>query len=212
MARRKKQTFTYQARSGIKWLSIAMILGILAIGSVLVVGTVSWIQETRQTPEQRSHQQFIEELVPASQSAYEQYGVLPSITLSQAILESNWGESTLSSQYYNLFGIKAGEQEPNVYLETAEYVNETWITIMGRFRVYENWAESVEAHAQLLAYGVDWNPQLYYPVLQAANYQEAARALQTAGYATDPDYANKVIQVIETYRLDAYDHQQREQQ
>lgn len=169
------------------------------------MGTVSWIQETRQQPKNVSHEEFIQQLLPAARQAYETYGVLPSITLSQAILESNWGESLLSSQYNNLFGVKAGEQEPGVYLETSEYVNEEWITIMGRFRVYDSWNESVDAHARLFAFGVDWNPQLYQPVLQANNYVEAARALQTAGYATDPNYATKVIEVIETHNLAQYD-------
>lgn len=169
------------------------------------MGTLSWIQEATQSTEEQRQQAFIQRLVPAAQASYTQYRVLPSISLAQAILESNWGESSLASQYYNLYGVKAGEQEPNVYLETAEFVNETWITIMGRFRVYESWEQSVEAHARLLFYGVDWNPQLYHPVLEARNYQEAARALQTAGYATDPGYANKLIQVIETYHLGQYD-------
>jgi flagellum-specific peptidoglycan hydrolase FlgJ len=60
-------------------------------------------------------------------------------------------------------------------------------------------------HTQLFVQGVDWNPALYERVLTAANYQEAAQALQDAGYATDPTYAQKIIHVIETYQLDKYD-------
>ena len=101
--------------------------------------------------------EFLKVLIPAAQQAYKDYGVLPSVSLAQAILESNWGESLLASKYYNLYGVKGSAAEPNVVLETAEFVNNTWITINGRFRVYESWAESVEAHAQLLAYGVDWD-------------------------------------------------------
>lgn len=169
------------------------------------MGTFSWIQEVTHSIGNQKQRDFINRLAPTAQAAYKQYRVLPSVSLAQAILESNWGESMLADQYFNLYGVKAGEQEPNVYLETAEFVNETWITINGRFRVYDNWDQSVEEHARLLFYGVNWNPQLYHAVLEASNYQQAARALQEAGYATDPDYANKLIHMIETYHLDQYD-------
>ena len=53
--------------------------------------------------------------------------------------------------------------------------------------------------------GTAYNEQNYQAVIDATNYQEAARALQKAGYATDPDYAAKLINVIKTYQLDRYD-------
>lgn len=63
----------------------------------------------------------------------------------------------------------------------------------------------MDDHTLLFVNGTDWNSDLYKNVLSATNYQEAATALQTAGYATDPDYAQKVINVIETYQLNQYD-------
>lgn len=53
--------------------------------------------------------------------------------------------------------------------------------------------------------GTDTNQQNYDRVVKASNYQEAARALQNSGYATDPDYAQKLISVIKTYKLYNYD-------
>lgn len=131
--------------------------------------------------------------------------MLPSIILGQAILESNWGKSTLASKYNNLFGIKAYGDQKKVSLETKEFVNEEWITIQGDFKVYDSWEQSMDDHTQLFVQGVDWNPALYEKVITAINYQEAAQALQEAGYATDPGYAQKIIQVIETYQLNQYD-------
>ena len=189
---------------GFKRLTLGVVLVLIAICSVIIMGTLQF-QETRQDPTAIAHQQFIQNLVPSSQKAYQLYQVLPSISLAQAILESDWGESGLSQNYYNLYGVKAGAAEPSVQLETSEYVDGKWITIMAPFRVYNSWAESVEAHAKLLTYGVDWNPKLYEPVLKAKNYKEAAHALQKAGYATDPTYAQKIIHVIETYHLAQYD-------
>lgn len=92
-----------------------------------------------------------------------------------------------------------------VNLETKEYVNEVWITIQGDFRVYDNWEESMRDHTKLFVDGVDWDPNLYEKVLLAKNYKEAAQALQDAGYATDPTYADKIIHVIEEYNLNKYD-------
>ncbi len=53
--------------------------------------------------------------------------------------------------------------------------------------------------------GTDTNQQNYDRVVHATNYQEAARGLQEAGYATDPDYAQKLISVIKAYKLYNYD-------
>ena len=90
-------------------------------------------------------------------------------------------------------------------IKTKEFVNEEWITIQGDFKVYDSWEQSMDDHTQLFVQGVDWNPALYEKVITATNYQEAAQALQDAGYATDPGYAQKIIQVIETYQLNQYD-------
>ena len=207
VGRRKSIKWKSHMKWGFKRLTLGVVLVFIAVCSVIIMGTLQF-QETRKDPTEIAHQQFIQNLVPSSQKAYQLYQVLPSISLAQAILESDWGESGLSQNYYNLYGVKAGVAEPSVQLETSEYIDGKWITIMAPFRVYNSWAESVEAHAKLLTYGVDWNPKLYEPVLKAKNYKEAAHALQKAGYATDPTYAQKIIQVIETYHLAQYDQLQ----
>lgn len=207
VGRRKSIKWKSHMKLGFKRLTLGVALVLIAICSVIIMGTLQF-QETRQDPTAIAHQQFIQSLVPSSQKAYQLYKVLPSISLAQAILESDWGESGLSQNYYNLYGVKAGAAEPSVQLETSEYVDGKWITIMAPFRVYNSWAESVEAHAKLLTYGVDWNPKLYEPVLKAKNYKEAAHALQKAGYATDPTYEQKIIHVIETHHLAQYDQLQ----
>ena len=204
VGRRKSIKWKSHMKWGFKRLTLGVVLVLIAICSVIIMGTLQF-QETRKDPTEIAHQQFIQNLVPSSQKAYQLYQVLPSISLAQAILESDWGESGLSQNYYNLYGVKAGAAEPSVQLETSEYIDGKWITIMAPFRVYNSWAESVEAHAKLLTYGVDWNPKLYEPVLKAKNYKEAAHALQKAGYATDPTYTQKIIHVIETYHLAQYD-------
>ena len=201
-----KKKWKKQKRKNIRWQAVVAGVAVILLAFVFSLKNLSSpFTDNQQENEAQSHQQFIERLVPHAQELQDGYGVLPSIILGQAILESNWGKSTLASKYNNLFGIKAYGDQKKVSLETKEFVNEEWITIQGDFKVYDSWEQSMDDHTQLFVQGVDWNPALYEKVITATNYQEAAQALQDAGYATDPGYAQKIIQVIETYQLNQYD-------
>ncbi|EME8238799.1 glycoside hydrolase family 73 protein [Enterococcus faecium] len=201
-----KKKWKKQKSKNIRWPAVVAGVVVILLAFVFSLKNLSSpFTDNQQENEAQSHQQFIERLVPHAQELQDGYGVLPSIILGQAILESNWGKSTLASKYNNLFGIKAYGDQKKVSLETKEFVNEEWITIQGDFKVYDSWEQSMDDHTQLFVQGVDWNPALYEKVITATNYQEAAQALQEAGYATDPGYAQKIIQVIETYQLNQYD-------
>lgn len=201
-----KKKWKKQKRKNTRWPAVVAGVVVILLAFVFSLKNLSSpFTDNQQENEAQSHQQFIERLVPHAQELQDGYGVLPSIILGQAILESNWGKSTLASKYNNLFGIKAYGDQKKVSLETKEFVNEEWITIQGDFKVYDSWEQSMDDHTQLFVQGVDWNPALYEKVITATNYQEAAQALQDAGYATDPGYAQKIIQVIETYQLNQYD-------
>lgn len=201
-----KKKWKKQKRKNIRWPAVVAGVVVILLAFVFSFKNLSSpFTDNQQENEAQSHQQFIERLVPHAQELQDGYGVLPSIILGQAILESNWGKSTLASKYNNLFGIKAYGDQKKVSLETKEFVNEEWITIQGDFKMYDSWEQSMDDHTQLFVQGVDWNPALYEKVITATNYQEAAQALQEAGYATDPGYAQKIIQVIETYQLNQYD-------
>ena len=201
-----KKKWKKQKRKNIRWPAVVAGVAVILLAFVFSLKNLSSpFTDNQQENEAQSHQQFIERLVPHAQELQDGYGLLPSIILGQARLESNWGKSTLASKYNNLFGIKAYGDQKKVSLETKEFVNEEWITIQGDFKVYDSWEQSMDDHTQLFVQGVDWNPALYEKVITATNYQEAAQALQEAGYATDPGYAQKIIQVIETYQLNQYD-------
>ena len=90
-------------------------------------------------------------------------------------------------------------------MTTKEYTGGKWVVIKDRFRVYSSWDESIKDHTRLMLQGTDMNRQNYDRVVKATNYEEAAKALQQTGYATDPDYAKKLISVIQTYKLYNYD-------
>lgn len=158
-----------------------------------------------QVPQFEKEQAFIQSLLPASQQMNELYGVRTSVGIAQAILESDWGESELAAEHNNLYGRKTSDLNNAVLMETSEFTDGEWVTILDYFKVYRNVTESIEDHAQLMVNGTDWNPELYHPVIEAQTYQEAAHALQKAGYATDPNYPQKLIDIIERYELYKYD-------
>ncbi len=198
MARRKKKNY-----------SQLLFLGFIVLLAVtFLTGMADKYFATSETPQatisndEQAKQNFIKQLAPIAQAEQRQYGVLASITLAQAALESDWGKSELSAKYNNLFGIK----NPNGSLMTTqEYVDGQWTTIRDTFAVYGSWEDSVKAHTQLFVNGTDWNTDHYGSVLQAKNYEQAAWALQNQGYATDPDYAEKLIALIKQYNLNQYD-------
>ncbi len=203
MSRRKKTS-----RTRFPTILAGLLLIILAfVFSLRSLSEPTWSEDETgaQADTELTKDEFIERLLPHAKELQEGYGVLPSIIISQAILESNWGQSQLAAEYNNLYGIKAYGNQEKVTMDTQEYVNEQWVTIAGDFRVYDSWEASMDDHTMLFVNGVDWSPEKYQGVLTASTYEEAADALQAAGYATDPDYATKVKSVIETYHLDQYD-------
>ncbi|MBG9981640.1 glycoside hydrolase family 73 protein [Aerococcaceae bacterium DSM 111020] len=166
--------------------------------------SIEQYQEEQQEVIQR--ESFIETLVPTAQRLQRQYGILASVSLGQAALESDFGTSELGAEYHNLYGVKTEASDPQgADMKTSEYVDGEWIEIVDRFKVYPSWEDSMREHAELIYYGTSWDQSFYEDVLVGDTYQEQARGLQSAGYATDPDYADKVIQMIEAWNLDQYD-------
>lgn len=151
-----------------------------------------------------TQQAFIDAVAPIAQETYKEYGVFPSITLAQAILESAWGKSGLSIQANNLFGIKADPSWQGEILElpTQEHVNGGIITIIARWRVYETWQGSIKDHGQFLKENSRYTEA---GVFNSKSYIEQANTLQMAGYATDPSYAILLCNLIESYGLQKYD-------
>lgn len=128
--------------------------------------------------------------------------VLPSVTIAQAALESGWGESGLTKNANALFGIKAGNNwKGKTYnAVTKEVINNTTITTSANFRAYDSWGQSIIDHDNFLS-----NLTRYEKVIAATDGKTAARELQAAGYATDPDYAAKLIDIMDRYDLYMYD-------
>ncbi|MFJ7917668.1 MULTISPECIES: glycoside hydrolase family 73 protein [unclassified Lysinibacillus] len=157
--------------------------------------------------ENRENQHFIDEIAPIAVKLNQQTGgVLPSIIIAQAILESNYGKSELAVKANNLFGIKGSYKGKSVKMPTIEYENNKSYTIEAEFRAYPDLKSALIDHTKLFLDGTSWNKEQYYDVLAAANYQEAAHALKKNHYSTDPKYPEKLIAIIEQYKLGKYDN------
>ncbi|MGN1408055.1 MULTISPECIES: glycoside hydrolase family 73 protein [Lactobacillus] len=149
---------------------------------------------------------FIKKVAPVAQKVDKGTKLLPSITIAQACLESNYGQSDLAQKYNNLFGVKGTSKTTSAVMTTKEYTNGKWVTVKARFQIYDSYEASIRAHNRLFQEGTTWNKNQYKDVLNAKNYPEQAKALVTDGYATDPDYATKLTNLIEQFNLNQYDN------
>lgn len=123
------------------------------------------------------------------------YNIPASITLSQGLLESGAGRSWLTKSSNNHFGIKChGWTGRRVFHDDDE---------RGEcFRAYDNPRQSFEDHSRFLATQSRYARLFNY---SRTDYKSWARGLKQCGYATNPQYASKLIQIIELYNLNQYD-------
>ncbi|PTQ78312.1 flagellar protein FlgJ [Nitrosomonas oligotropha] len=145
---------------------------------------------------------FIDKLLPHAKTASESTGIPPNFMLAQAALESGWGKHEIrhadNSPTHNLFGIKAGANWKGDVVEktTTEYINGVPQKAIEKFRAYSSYAEGFNDYAKLL---MD-NPR-YAKVLNSTDAATFANGLQRAGYATDPMYAEKLMRILNSEKL-----------
>ncbi len=154
--------------------------------------------------------QFVEGLWPAAEKAARSLGVAPEVILAQAALESGWGRRTprtAAQDSHNLFGIKADGRwrGGRVTRATLEYRDGVAVRERAAFRAYGSPAESLEDYVAFIRD----NPR-YRPALEKAGEGIGyIRALQQAGYATDPAYADKVQRILESAEFRSAVHRAR---
>ena len=115
-----------------------------------------------------------------------QHRIYPSTVLAMAALESGYN---LNAE--TLFGIKGEGKE----LDTSEYIGNSWIDIKASFKMYPSITASVQGLYDLMQL------DRYTPACNCTDWEEECRQIQKCGYATDPDYADKLIAIINTNKL-----------
>ena len=151
-----------------------------------------------------SQTNFIEKIAPIVQNVNKSrgYPLFSSVVIAQACLETGYGASQLMMKANAIFGIKAGlSWRGKVYsAKTKEVYNSKPITITDTFRAYNNLEESIEDFFNLIC-----NNKRYQGAVHSNNFVECIHGIASGGYATDPSYANKIIQIINSFGLTKYD-------
>lgn len=141
---------------------------------------------------------YVDRFAKVAQAEMEKYGIPASITLAQGLIETNAGASPLAKKNNNHFGIKCFSKR----CRKGHCSNFSDDSHKDFFRIYATSWESFRAHSQLLT-GKRYKHLLK---LDSADYEGWAKGLKKAGYATDKNYHNKLIRLIEGLYLYDYDN------
>lgn len=155
-----------------------------------------------------SNAQFLAAAIGPAQASQREFGVPSSVTLAQVILESGWGRSKLSAVDKNYFGMKCFGNPGTIAVACHDYLtNEcdpvtlACSQITDSFRVYSSPTDSFRDHGRQLATLSRYAPAFAY----RTNPNQFAAEVHKAGYATDPNYTTKLVNLMTTYNLYQYD-------
>ncbi|MDT8370855.1 MAG: flagellar assembly peptidoglycan hydrolase FlgJ [Gammaproteobacteria bacterium] len=156
-----------------------------------------------------SPQQFVEKLWPMAKRAADKIGVTPDVILSQVALETGWGKHVINKangeSSFNLFNIKADSRwtGDKTSVGTVEYHNGVAIRQQAQFRSYESYQQSFDDYVNFL----QTQPRYQNALKQTYNPEQFIEALHKSGYATDPDYADKIKRIMNGATLAQFSQQ-----
>jgi flagellum-specific peptidoglycan hydrolase FlgJ len=164
-----------------------------------------------------STRSFIAALGPIAQADAKKSGVLASVTLAQAILESGWGKSQLAQKANNLFGMKTSLSgntwkgstwnKKSVYKKrTAEYgKNNRKYYITASFRKYSTVYQSISDHSAYLTGAKNGKSYRYKGLTSTKSYKKQLTIIRKGGYATSKTYVSDLCKIIKKYKLYEWD-------
>ncbi len=169
-----------------------------------LLGSLIFLTTFAQTKQMRL--EYIEQYKSLAMKEMKRVGIPASIKLAQAVLESGAGTSSLALKAHNHFGMKCGsEWHGDTYYLKDDDFNEDGKLIESCFRVFPDDEASFVAHSEFLR---DPNKAYRYGFLfriDPKDYKKWAQGLKTAGYATNADYGDLLISLIDEYKLSRYD-------
>jgi len=148
-------------------------------------------------PEFNSRDDFIRTIKPYAETAARELGISADILIAQSALETGWGKKIIKTSdgqsSFNLFGIKADSEwtGPMVRVNSLEYVNGLPLKEYSNFRAYESFQHSFDDYVDF----IKTHPR-YQDAIRKNDGQQYIQSLQAAGYATDPHYAEKIIDIV----------------
>jgi flagellar protein FlgJ len=144
-----------------------------------------------------SPQSFVSSLYPQAQAAAERLGIEAKALIAQAAVETGWGKYMIhqgdGNNAHNLFGIKADRRwnGDKAIVDTIEFTNDLPQKQQAAFRSYNSFEESLHDYVDF----VKSNPRYQEALEKTDSVKDYFKALQQAGYATDPQYADKIMSV-----------------
>jgi hypothetical protein len=151
-----------------------------------------------------TNKELIEQIGTAAVKHYPTYRILPSMTIAQAILESNWGKSGLAKDCHNYFGMKWTSTcgtEYKEYSTQEQRKDKTWYTVKAKFRKYGSVTEGIKGYYDFLNYS------RYRNLKGVTDYRESCILIKEDGWATDVSYTAKLTKLIKDNALWKYDLQ-----
>lgn len=151
-----------------------------------------------------SIEKFVDQLYPLAQKAATALGVDPRALLAQSALETGWGRKVNQhhggESSFNFFNIKADRrwQGDSVSVATLEHRNGVPVRERADFRAYESAQHSFNDYVEFLSASAR-----YEKAMQCSDSESFIKALAEAGYATDEQYADKIISIMNDARLNA---------
>ena len=161
-----------------------------------------------------TEEEFIERVGPMARADMKATGILASVTIAQAILESGYGSTSLAIEANNFFGMKASlsgntwksEWDGSTFTKkTQEWYTNRFVTITADFRAYPDMAASIRDHSNYLRYAKNGYNLRYSGVSGNKSYKKTIEIIKNGGYATDPEYVSKICNIIKRFNLTKYD-------
>ena len=199
-----KKTSSSKSKNSKKNKKVSIILIVLTFVIVTTYSTFG-----RGYIEDMQREDFIKMVEPMAVDVYEEYGIYPSVVISRAAIESDWGKSGLSKEGFNLFGIKADKSwdGKTISMTTKEGYDDTE---EAAFRKYRSFKESIYDYGKFLKENKRYEKA---GLFKAKNAKEQAQILENAGYATKENskgelvYADVLVNVIDNYELEKIDRE-----
>lgn len=161
---------------------------------------VAAVPKKQKAPVFASPVDFVKAVWPGAIASAKKLGVDPKMLVAQAALETGWGKSIIQSHdgssTHNLFNIKADkhQKDGHVAIPTIEYSNGVAVRRQENFKKYDSLSDSFSDYVGLLTQ----NDRYAKAINQASNPKHYIRSLQEGGYATDPNYADKVYKIYQS--------------
>jgi uncharacterized protein YraI len=203
------QAVTGTVRSTTQWNRLSD--GRYISHAYVVTPTVRLCPDARTTPASPvtlTNAQFIKAAAAGAQRGWREFGVPPSVTIAQAILESGWGRSGLATQDRNYFGIKCFDGKHGSIASGCHTYKTTECTKAGKcfstsasFRSYASMTNSFRDHGNFLRVNNRYKPAFSH----TRNANKFIWTVWKAGYATDPNYYTKITGIMSANRLYQYD-------